>query len=175
MRYKIAEIEDQILATLEADTANFSGVQVETFAGELNEQMFLDPEYMQGVIRLLPFTFVSYKGRTSKARDSSGRTWIHTLRFSIFTGAKSFRQTQEASRNCYDMLSATFDALNAKVLKTDPQQLATYTAMSGTALTSSGVNVISPFHESGGDDEGLIVAMPAIVVYQSDYLVEMLA
>ena len=152
-------------------------MNVDTFAGEINEQMFLDPEYMQGVIRLLPFTYVSYKGRTSTERshDSSGKTWIHTLRFTIFTGAKSFRATQEASRNCYDMMAATFDALSGKILKTSPQQLATYTVMSGTALTSTGVNVLSPFYESGGDDEGLIVAMPAIVVYQSDYIVKMLA
>jgi len=59
MRYKIAEIEDQIIATLQNDSDVFSETLVDTFAGQISPQIFLNPEYMQGFVKLLPFCLVS--------------------------------------------------------------------------------------------------------------------
>lgn len=177
MRYKVSEIEDQIKATLQADTTNFSGVNVDTHAGQVNPQMFFNPEYMQGFVKMLPFSLISYQGRTSTKVDwdSSGKTRLHLLNFRIFTGAQSLRTVQEASRSAYDLLAATFDALHAKVPVTSPQQLTTYTALSGTALTSSGVTLQGPLYSTEGADEQLIINLPTIVVYQSDYFLKILA
>ena len=64
LRYKISNIEDQILDTLRADTTNFGDAMVDTYAGQVSPQLFLQPEYMQGFINLLPFALVSYQGKT---------------------------------------------------------------------------------------------------------------
>jgi len=178
MRYKVSEIEDQIIATLVADTTNFSNVMVNTYAGQVAAQMFMNPEYMQGFVRLLPFCLVSYQGRNSqkdKDRDSSGKTYIHTLTFRIFTGAQSLRSTQEAVRGCYDMLAAAYDDLHAKVPKMDTQALSGYTPLSGTAVTSNEFTPLSALFETGGQDEVIVVNLPGIVVYRSDYSLRVLA
>lgn len=178
MRYKVAEIEDQILATILADTSNFSGLKtLQTFAGQVSAQMFNNPEWMQGFIALLPFVLVSYQGRTSTKADwdSSGKTRLHLIKFRIYTGAQSGRTTKEAVRGAYDMLGAVFDDLHAKVPVTSAQQLPGYTPLSGTALTSSGVRVLGPLYSNEGNDETLVVNIPGIVVYSSDFFLKMLA
>lgn len=177
MRYSVAEIEDQIIATLQADTANFSDVMVHTFAGQVNSQMFFNPEYMQGFVAILPFCLVSYQGRigSKSDRDSSGKTYIHTLTFRIFTGAKALRKTQEAVRSAYDMLAAIFDDLHAKIPKMSSQALPAYTPLSGTAITTSEFTPLGPLYEAGGTDETIIVNLPGIVVYKSDFSIRLLA
>lgn len=177
MRYKVSEIEDQIIATLQADTSNFSTVNVRTFAGQISPQMFFDPALMQGAIALLPFSLVSYQGRTNSKdnkRDSSGKTRIHKLRFRIYNGAQSLRASKEAARNAYDMIAACFDDLQSKVPVTSPQQLPGFTALSGTALTAGAV-VLTPLISVEGNDETLVINLPGIVVYQSDFEIEMVA
>jgi hypothetical protein len=150
---------------------------VKPFAGQVSPQMFSNPEYMQGFVNLLPFCLIAYQGRVGEKanRDSSGKTYIHTLTFRIYNGAKSGRTTQEAVRGCYDMLAAVFDALHGKVPVTSPQQLPGYTALSGTALTSSEATILSPFYETGGKDENIVINLPGIVVYASDFSVRLLA
>lgn len=176
MRYKVSDIEDQIIATLRADTTNFANVMIDTYAGQINPRMFIDPEYMQGFTKLLPFALVSYKGRTGAAdRDSSGQTYIHTLIFRLFVGAQSARSTQEAVRNSYDMLAGVFDDLHGKVPKMSSQKLSTLTALSGTPITTSEFNPMSPLLEAGGQDETLVINLPGIVVYQTDYSIRLLA
>jgi hypothetical protein len=139
--------------------------------------MFFNTEYMQNCVALLPFVLVSYQGRTSsKAKwDSAGKTRIHRLRFRMFIGADTLRTTKEGVRNAYDMLSAVFDDLQSKVPVTSPQQLPGFTAMSGTALTSSGVNVQSPLYAQEGADETLIVNLPGVAVYGADFYLDMVA
>lgn len=177
MRYKVSEIEDQIIATLAADTTNFSGVMVNTYAGQVSAQMFMNPEYMQGFITLLPFALVSYQGRVGEKpdRDSALQLYKHVLTFRIFVGAQSRRKTQESARSCYDLLAACFDDLHGKVLVTNPQQMPALTPLSGTALTSTGANPQSPLYETGGADEQLVVNLPNIVVYRTDYSVRLIA
>jgi hypothetical protein len=73
------------------------------------------------------------------------------------------------------MMAACFDDLQSKVPVTSPQQLAGYTALSGTALTSTGATILGPLTSVEGDDEVLVVNLPEIVVYASDYTVELVA
>lgn len=176
MRYHVDEIEDQILATLTADTTNFTGVNLQTFAGQINPQMFFNPEYMQGAVRLLPFALVSYQGRTNSKdkRDSSGKTRIHRLKFRVYLGATSRRSSKEASRSAYDLIAACYDDLQSKVPVTSPQQLSGFTALSGTALTSGAV-ILGPLTSVEGDDETLVINLPTIVVYQSDFTLEVVS
>jgi hypothetical protein len=178
MRYRVQDIEDQILETVRADSTNFSGLKmVNTYAGQISAQNFLDPSYEQGFVNLLPFCLVSYQGRVSQKsdRDSSGLTYIHTLTFRIYVGATSLRMYQDAVRNCYDMLAALYDDLHGKVPKSTPQCLPAYTTLDGTAITTSEFTAISPLYESGGTDERLVVNLPRIVVYQSDYSIRLVA
>jgi hypothetical protein len=177
MRYKVSEIEDQIIATLTADTTNFSSVNLRTYAGQVSSQMFINPEYMQGFVNLLPFCLVSYQGRVGEKsdRDASGKLYIHTLTFRIYTGAKSARMLQDAVRNNYDMMAALFDDLHGKVPKSTPQCFPTYTTLDGTAITTSEFNALTPLYESGGVDESLVVNLPGIVVYQSDFDIKLVA
>jgi len=177
MRYKVAEIEDQLIATLKADSTNFGGVLVDTHVGQVTPQMFLDPEYMQGFVKLLPFALISYMGRGSQRwdRDSSGKTYVHTITFRFFIGAENLRASKEGARNCYDMLAALFDDLHAKVPAITGTPLPGYTDLSGSVLTSSEATCLQPLYESGGTDELLILNMPGIVVYQCDFSLRMVA
>jgi phage gp37-like protein len=177
MRYRVQDIEDQIIATLEADTTNFSAAMVDTYAGQIDARMFLNPEYMQGFIKLLPFALVSYQGRTAQQwdRDSSGKLYVHTLKFRVFVGDKSLRTTQEAARGCYNLLAGVYDDLHGKVPKSTPQFLPGYTTLSGTAITTTEFNCLSCLLETGGTDESLVVNLPGIVVYQADFSVRLVA
>jgi hypothetical protein len=177
MRYSIADIEDQIIATIKADTTNFSGVMVDTFAGQINSRMFFDPEYMQGFVQLLPFCLVSYQGRVgAKAdRDSSGKTYVHTLTFRIYTGAQSLRASKESARASYTMLAALFDDLHAKVPAVSTRQLQGYDELSGTDISTSEFTVLSPLYETGGQDENIVVNLPGIVCYATDFQIRLVA
>jgi phage gp37-like protein len=178
LRYSIANIEDQIIDTLKTDTTYLSGVNsIQTYAGEVNLRTFLDAEEMQGFIRLLPFILVSYQGRTSTKsdRDSRGKLYIHTLTFRLFIGAKSLRVTRDASRSAYDILAAVYDDLHGKVPKSTIQGIPNNTALSGTTITTSEFNPLSPLLEAGGTDERLVVITPEIVVYSTDYNLKLLA
>lgn len=178
MRYKVSEIEDQIIATLQADTTNFASIMVASHTGQVSAQMFFNPEYMQDVVKRLPFALVTYQGRTSSKsdRDSSGKIYIHTLMWRIYVGASNLRGTKEGARGCYDILAAIFDDLHGKVpVTSSPQQLPGYTPLSGTALTSTGHTILGPFFEAGGSDEQLVVNIPGVVVYRTDYSVRLVA
>jgi hypothetical protein len=177
MRYSIADIEDQIIATIKADTTNFSGVMVDTFAGQINSRMFFDPEYMQGFVQLLPFCLVSYQGRVGAKsdRDSAGKVYVHTLTFRIYTGAQSLRASKESARASYAMMAALFDDLHAKVPAVSTRQLPGYDELSGTDITTTEFTTLSPLFETGGTDETIVVNLPGIVVYQSDYSIKLLA
>jgi len=179
MRYSVAQIEDQLIATIREDTTNFGGINlIDTLAGEVNPQMLLfNPEMMQGFIKLLPFVLVSYRGRAGQKfdRDSSGKIYAHTLTFRFFTGAQSVRRTQEAVRNNYDMMAALYDDIHGRVPACTPQQLSGYTALGGIPITIPEFNPLGPFYESGGQDESLVINLPGIVVYKSDFSVRVVA
>jgi len=180
MRYKISELEDQLIATLRADTTNFpaSEVRIDTYAGQIDSRMFTDPAYMQGFVQLLPFVLISYQGRATRERgdrDSAAQTYIHTVYFRVFVGSKSLRTTQEAARGCYDLMAGVYDDLHGRVPLSTPQQMPNLPRLSGTTITTSEFNCVGPVFEAGGRDESLVINLPGIVVYQSDYSLRQLA
>jgi hypothetical protein len=178
MRYKTEEIEDQLVATLQADKTGFDQVTVRTHAGEVNVRTFLDASALEGFVSILPFALIQYQGRRSLSdyRDSPAIGYVYELTFRIYIGAKSLRAKQEAQRSAYEMLRAVWDDISGHVIKSSPQTLGSYAnVLDGDAVTSSGFNPQSPFYQLGGADEKLIVNLPQIVVYQSDWVVNLQA
>jgi glycogen debranching enzyme len=180
MRYSVADLEDQILATIKADTTNFSGLKtLRTYAGEINWQTFQNPQKMQGFILLLPFVLVSYQGRTTQrtsSRSSTGDLYIHDVNFRIYVGDTNARQLQEAQRGAYNLLAAVYDDLHGTMPYSNPQRNPGITRiLSGTAITTSEFNPQSTLLESGGEDERLVVSDAGICVYRTDYTIRMMA
>ncbi len=175
MRYNIEDIEDQLLATLAASSA-LSGVNRETHAGQIDQQMFLDPAYLGGLVTRLPFVYVQYLGRTTSERDMDTLTvdQEHTVRFRFYIGAQSLRARKESQRSAYAMLRAVFDAIHGKVPNPSPA-IAGVTTLSGTAITTTGFRPMSVFAPAGGIDEQLIALDKNICIYQTDYSVRLLA
>lgn len=175
MRYKVEEIEDQILATLAADSV-FTSVNRETHAGEVDQQMFLDPAYVGGLLTRLPFVYLQYMGRMTPTEDmSSMRTsQVHTVRFRFYVGAQSLRSRKEGQRAAYALLRGVYDAINGKVPNPSPS-ISGPTVLSGTAITTTGFTPMSVFEPAGGIDEMLILLEKNICVYQTDYSIRLLA
>lgn len=174
MRYYVENIEDQLIATLVAQSGLTSGVQIKTHQGEIDKQMFFDPAYMQGMVRTLPFVYVEYAGRQTMPYDSD-ETYtdnIHTLRFRFFVGAQSLRSQQEGSRSAYAMLRAVYDAIHSKLPYYQTGQTG---CLSGTKITVTGFNACSPFYASTSVDELLLINLPSIVIYATEYNVRLLA
>ena len=73
------------------------------------------------------------------------------------------------------MMAALYDDIHGKVIKSTPQYIPGATPLSGMAITIPEFNALSPFYESGGKDERLIINLPGIVVYASDFSVRVVA
>ena len=169
MDYSIQDIEDQILATLDA-SSDLSGVPSSTHAGQINIQMFIDPKYYEGLLPRLPCIFVRYKGRTATMRDGIGKIWAHELQWEFYVCSQSLRATKESQRDCYTMLGAIFDAIAGKWCKatTVSSQLL---QLNGTQIANAYFREMSSFLEVGGQDEKLIIQLPVISVYSTSYKV----
>ncbi len=175
MDYKVEDIEDQIIATLEGST-ELAGVDARTHAGQINIQMFLDPQYVEGLIPSLPFVYVRYKGRTTKnpTPESVGLTNRHELQFECYVAASSLRATEESQRSCYSMLRGVYDALhgawpNAVSVVPPPQS----PKLAGSQITDVLFYPLSPLLEVGGQDEKLVIQLPRIAVYSTSYKILM--
>lgn len=173
MRYHVADIEDQIIATLQADSG-LSGVNVATHAGQINAQTFLSPDGINEFIANLPFIYVQYQGRIWITSDAPRQTFVHEIRFRLYAGAQGLRDKQEAQRGVYSFLESIYDDLHGRVPKCTPQLLPVLPVLGGTAITVSGFNIQRPMMEVEGLDERLIVNLPGIVVYSTDYSVRLL-
>lgn len=174
MRYNIEDIEDQLLATLAASSA-LSGVNRETHAGQIDQQMFLDPAYVGGLVTRLPFIYIQYIGRMTDVQrdvDSMMYDQVHGLRFRFYVGAQSLRLRKESQRSAYAMLRAVYDAIHGKVPSPSPS-ISGPTLLSGTASTTTGFCPMSVFAPAGGIDEQMILLEKNICVYQTDYAVRM--
>ena len=178
MRYNVEDIEDQLLATLV--TAFTTGtpaaltVNIATHAGDVNPMMFQSPAYMEGFVSKLPFVFVQYNGRERTGSDSPAQINKHRLTFRFYVGAESLRAKKEAARSAYAMLRTIYDEIHGHWIK--GAVVATgLPSLGGTTITTTGFNPLGPFIEAGGRDEMLIVNLPEIVVYQTDYTVELVA
>jgi hypothetical protein len=175
MRYNIEDIEDQLLATIAANST-LSSVNRDTHAGQVDQQMFLDPSYVGGLIHLCPFVYVQYLGRETPQADMDS-TWsdqIHTVRFRFYVGAQSLRTRKESQRAAYALLRALYDAIHGKVPNPSPAITGVAT-LSGTSITTTGFCPQSPFGPAGGIDEIMILLEKNICVYQTDYSVRLLA
>lgn len=175
MRYNIEDIEDQLLATMAANTT-LASVNRDTHAGQIDQQMFLDPSYVGGLIHLCPFVYVQYLGRETpkEEMDSTWSDQIHTVRFRFYVGAQSLRTRKESQRSAYALLRAVFDSIHGKVPNPSPA-IAGLTLLAGTAITTSGFSPQSPFGPAGGIDELLLLLEKNICVYQTDYSIRLLA
>ena len=81
----------------------------------------------------------------------------------------------KAQRNAYDMLSAVYDSLHGKFPKASAQSLAPeVNQLDGTTITTANFNALSPLYETAGESERLIVNIPSIVVYYTDYSIRLL-
>ncbi len=169
MDYALENLEDQMIATLQASSA-MAGVNVRTHAGRVSIQMFERPEYYEGLITLLPFAFVRYNGRTAKMESSIAKVWKHELEFVLYIGAKSLRATRESQLSCYAILRAVFDALHGAWPNAQGQSLfAGATLLGGTQIAIPNFRALTPLMEAGGRDEQLVVELPTIAVYQTHY------
>jgi len=174
MRYNVENIEDQLLATLLAQSGLTSGVKLETHAGQVDRQMFFDPAYMQGLATMLPFIYLEYAGRYGKPEDhdDSHTDYIHTLRFRFYIGAQSLRSSKEAARSGYSMLRAVYDAIHGKLPYYSTAQVEAE-RLSGTRITTTGFYPCSPMFAGTGTDEALLVNTPTICIYMSEYQVRL--
>jgi len=179
MRYGLAEIEDQLIATLQAEASLVGINNIKSHASDVNRLTFVDPAMGEGYVSLLPFIFVQYQGRSSSAnadmRDSSGTLYSHRLYFRFYVGAQCLRNAQEGQRSAYDMLAGVFDALHGKIPNCTAFAYDGFTKLSGPEITRPEAHPITPLIEADGTDEKLIVNLPSIVVYQTDYHVTMVA
>ena len=73
------------------------------------------------------------------------------------------------------MMAALYDDIHGRVPACTPQQLSGYMALGGIPITIPEFNPLGPFYESGGQDESLVVNLPGIVVYKSDFSVRIVA
>ncbi len=174
MNYLIEELEDQIIATLEADT-NLATVNVRTYAGELSGLFFEDASRLQGLITQLPFIFIEYNGKSVTTKSANFQTIIHKPVFRFYVGAQSLRMTQESARSCYSILRYLFDDINAKFFNyTGAAGLAASNKLGGTAMSLGGYQQQQPLKEVG-DSERTLFILPRIAVYVTDYDCQLLA
>ena len=170
MNYYIPDIESQIISTLRANS-NLDNVDtIATHAGEINAQLFLDPQYWEGLIPKLPFIYIRYAGRTAFRIDDMSLAWRHQIQFQLYVGASSLRTRQESQQSCYSMLGSIFDALagywpysTAQVFPAGVQVL------SGTQITTANFEALTPMEEAGGQDEKLLIQLPKVSVYSTSY------
>ena len=175
MRYDLAEIENQIIRTMQANNQlQTIGASIRTHAGDINPTVFYDQSAQEGFIKTLPFIYVQYNGRTKRMADSTKKTVVYTLRFRIYTGAKNLRIKRDAQLSAYDMLSAIYDSLHGKTPKAIDNAGWAIPMLDGDTIQTP-VTFLSPFEAPEGENEKLLVNIPNIVVYQSDYSIQVIA
>jgi len=150
---------------------------IRTHAGEVTPRTFLDPRLLEGFVTLLPFVFIQHQGfRASKdKRDSAGRTYWHEVFFRYFVGARSLREKIEAQRDAYTMLAHLYDDIHGHWPKANYDLYDGADVLEGTSITTSEFRPLTPLLLVEGQHNRLIVNLPDIVVYQSDYSVTLLA
>jgi hypothetical protein len=176
VRYRIEDIEEQILATLRADPV-LSRVTIETHAGQVNAGSFF-PDPSESILQCLPFIFIQYQGRKWDTADSAKRMNIFEVRFRLYIGAQSLRDKQEQQRDAYSMLRSVYDDLHGKIPFSAPQKLSGSTSngiLSGTVInaTTTEFNPQSPLMVSTGMDELILVNLSQLVVYQADFAIRL--
>ena len=187
LTYNIEDIEAQILSTLAGFTLDqdqldngvlggetgLANARVATHVGEIDARTFLDPETQEGFIKILPFALVQYQGRTVVERFDAAQRYVHRVTFRIFCGAKSLRKKREAQLSAYVMLRQVYDLLHGRWAYSNQPLDVNLPTLSGTKITTTGFNTRSPLLCGTGQDERLIAVLPQIVVYRTDYTVDL--
>lgn len=115
MRYKIEEIEKQIIDHLYANVT-VSGVLVKTHAGEVNPISLMNEETVNGYIQMLPFIFIHYLNRKTYWADDNRHIKIHDLTFRFYVAQRSLPTGRDGQIGCYELLRQINDAISGKLL-----------------------------------------------------------
>jgi len=176
MRYSLSDIENQIIKTLQNNTTlQDISPRIRTHTGDINPIFFANPAYMEGFVAQLPFIFIQYQGRAKiKTGNSTKQTFNWRLRFRIYVGATSLREKREAQLSAYQMLSLVYDSIHGKMPKSVANSGWSIALLDGDVIQTA-FTALSPLEAPEGENERLLVNLPEIVVYQSDYTVECLA
>lgn len=173
MRFDRAKIEDQLIATLrENATLDAANVTVRTHVGDVNPAVFLDPSMktqLEGFVRQMPFIYVQYQGKRKAAADSTKRTVYYNLRWRFYIGTTSLRDKRSAQLSAYDMLDALYDSIHGKIPNATDNASYVVSKLSGDTILTP-FTATKPFETPDGEDEKLLVNIPGIVVYQSDFI-----
>lgn len=172
MRYNLVEIEDQIISTLQGNS-DLASVNIRTHAGDINAEAFYDEGTLEGLTQLLPFILVQYNGRTPKEKNSTWTQRTHVLKFRFYVGAESLNSKKIAQTDCYRMLSALYDSINGHFPKSSQPLASGMDILDGDEIQTP-FTAISPIREADGDSEVLLVNLPSIAVYVTDYQIEVL-
>lgn len=173
MRYDISLLEDQIVYHLQQET-NLDDVNIATHAGQITALYFQDAYLKEGLMKNLPFIFVQYQGKSVVDKDSTMGLDIHEVKFRFFIASQSLRATREAQLGSYDILAYLYDNLHGRYFNYTGNTY-NFPLLTAPIMTVAEMNQQMPLTESDGQIEQLIVNLPDIVVYQTDYVCRMLA
>jgi phage gp37-like protein len=178
MRFDRAKIEDQLIATLKADSVlDAANVNVRTHVGDVNPAVFLDPSMktqLEGFIRQLPFVYVQYQGKRKVSTDSTKKTAYYNLRWRFYVGTKSLREKRDAQLSAYDILDSLYDAIHGRIPNSTDNAGWVIDKLSGDPILTP-ITVTKPFESAEGEDEKLLVNIPGVVVYSSDFVCQVQA
>lgn len=174
MRYVIKDLIGQLIDTLKADSS-LAAFTIARHCGEVNALMFNNPAYWAGMVKKLPFILIKYQGRTGTMDDSVAQLWYHQLEFSAYVGTQSvaLEGKTESTEAAEVALAKIFDLWHGKMFFSN--QTTPLSVLSGTQITTTEFNQLTPIMESGGQDERLIFTLPEITLYETKYNVSLVA
>lgn len=139
MRYKIDEIENQIIDCLRAAIPT---IRVSPHAGQIDISTFYDPAMLSEMLPLLPAIFVQYQGRKKSIADSTKRIIRHELIFRLYIATNNARSKREVQIEAYNYWASLFDTLHGNWIDSLGYSLAsTLSRISGLAITGVTQNV----------------------------------
>ena len=170
MQYVIKELIAQMVYTLKADSA-FDGFTVRRHAGEVNILMFQSPEYWRAMISHVPFVFVKYQGKIGTPMDALKGAWTHEVVFSAYVGTKSLslESGTESAESAETVLAKIFDLWHGRAFYSQQTWASNIPVLSGTQITTSGFKQLRVLQENGGQDERLMIMLPEITIYETQY------
>ncbi len=174
MRYHLEQIEDQILATLQAEPT-LARVNVCVHTGLISDELRKSEILQQECIANMPFVFLEYRGTQFVAHDEQRRLYVDEIHFRLYIGVSSLREKPESQRSAYAILRSVYDSLHGKVPCSDPQQLGTYPVLAGEPITTAGFSPQSALRKAPGLHESLVVNQSRFIIYATDYTIRLLA
>lgn len=174
MRFDRSQIEDQIIATLLANSdIDQYNVQVTTHVGDINPATFLDKVQTEGFIKKLPAIYVQYQGKRKVTADSTKKTVYYNLRWRFYVCTQSLRGARGSQLSAYRLLNAVYDALHGKIPNAVDNASYVVDKLSGDAIQTP-FTATKPLETPDGEDEKLLVIIPGVVVYQTDFVCQIL-